>query len=74
MNGKTSSQITSPSKVKFGSVKGGTDGGALAATFTMKWPAGGSGIRIAFASGPGNMMQHQGKPRTYILTKALKQV
>jgi hypothetical protein len=74
MNGKTQGQITSPSRVKFGSVKGGSDQGALAATFTMKWPAGGSGIKVSFANGPGNMIQHNGKPRTYILTKGLKQV
>ena len=74
MNGKSSSLITSPSKVKFGGVKGGTDGGALAATFTMKWPGAAKSIKIAFATGPGNMMQHIGRPRTYLLTKSLQQI
>jgi hypothetical protein len=74
MKGQSASLITSPSKVKFGSVKGGTESGALAATFTMKWPGSASAIKIAFASGQGNLIQHIGKPRTYLLNQALKQV
>lgn len=72
MKGQSASQITSPSKVKFSSVKAGTDGGALAATFSLKWP-GSSSIKVSFATGNGNLIQHAGIPRKFTLTKTLQQ-
>lgn len=72
MNGQSASLITSPSKVKFGSVKGGTDGGQLAATFTLKYPGNGP-ITVAMASGTNGFNKHMGVPRVFSLTKTLQQ-